>query len=178
MKALTCIAISLLFSASVLAADASHLYVTWRGVEPDKAASAWYIKRYVDREAVFEMQAPGSHVARGIAFDTPFARFRRIHNASTFETLLREHPSSDPVVQRIALITRDIEINLWQPKRFPESVVIDSRLKEVAARHAEGDVPIACLIAFFDHVYEWLASADRDEASLRAPAVCEQGRKG
>jgi hypothetical protein len=108
--------VGLFVCAQALSADGAHLYVTWSGSEPDKGASAWYIKRYIDRDAIFEVQPPGSLVDRGTPFDTPLARYRRVHNASTLETLLRDHPSGDPVIQKLALLTHDIEINLWQPK--------------------------------------------------------------
>src|ERR1700730_17941194 len=47
LAALACAVVMGIPEASVQAADPSHLYVTWSGLEPDKAASAWYIKRYV-----------------------------------------------------------------------------------------------------------------------------------
>lgn len=158
------------------AADASNLYVTWAGTEPDKGASAWYIKRHIDPDAVFEVQPQGSRVERGTAFDTPFARYRRIHNASTLETLLREHPSSDPVVKRLALLTHDIEINLWQPKRHPESRVVEARVKELDATF-DGRVPMECFVAFFDNVYRWLEARQTDAESLKTPPSCRTGTR-
>jgi hypothetical protein len=156
------------------AGDLPHLYVTWAGTEPDKGASAWYIKRHINPRAVFEVQPHGSMVERGTAFDTPFARYRRIHNASTMETLLREHPSSDPVVKKLALLTHDIEINLWQPKQYPESRVVEARVKELDATFG-GHVPMECFVAFFDNVYQWLEAQRADAESLKTPQSCRPG---
>ena len=154
------------------AADQTHLYVTWAGSEPDKGASAWYIKRHVDRNAVFEVHAHGSIIDRGIAFDTPFARYRRIHNASTMETLLREHPTSDPAIQKMARLTHDIEINLWRPRQFPESHVLEGRIKEIDAHFGGAGIPIDCFIPFFDGVYRWLAATTPQSAGPPIPSVC------
>jgi hypothetical protein len=164
-----------LFPRASVADDRSHLYATWEGSEPDKGASAWYIKRHIDPKAVFETHPHGSMVDRGTAFDTPFARYRRIHNASTLETLLQEHPSGDPAIRKLARLTHDIEINLWRPKLHPESAVLEARVREIDAGYGGAGVPMDCFIAFFDGVYRWLASTAQEPARLVIPPICRPG---
>jgi len=173
---LMCAVLMWLPGVSLMASDDSHLYVTWAGMEPDKAASAWYIKRHVDTQAVFEVRAQGFLFDAGTPFDTPQARYRRTQSASTLESLLRDHPSDDPVIVKLGQLMHDIEINIWQPKRFAESAVIESRVRQL---NGVGAAPIECFIELFDGVYAWLKSQQRDPMSLAQPGGCEQhGRQG
>jgi hypothetical protein len=157
-----------------MAADGSHLYVTWAGVEPDKAATAWYIKRYVDPRAVFEIRPQGFLFDAGTPFDTPQARYRRTQSASTLESLLRDHPSVDPAIVKLGQLMHDIEINIWQPKRFPESTVIESRVRQLNSMVGGESAPIECFIELFDDVYVWLASQQSDPTSLEQHEGCGQ----
>ena len=47
----------------------SQIYITWQGLEPDKLASLWLIKRFVDQEAEFKLVPKGSLIKDGIPFD-------------------------------------------------------------------------------------------------------------
>jgi hypothetical protein len=174
LAALACAVVMWIPEASVQAADPSHLYVTWSGLEPDKAASAWYIKRYVDPQAVFEIRPQGFLFDAGTPFDTPQARYRRTQSASTLESLLRDHPSADPAIVKLGQLMHDIEINIWQPKRFAQSAVIESRVRQLNGVAGGEAASIGCLIELFDGVYAWLKSQQSDPMSLAQP-VCAQG---
>lgn len=158
------------------AANSPHLYVTWEGVEVDKGASIWFIKRHVDRDAVFSLLPQGTMIDSGIPFDVPQGRYRRVHNASTLELLLRDYPSTDEVIKKLALITHDVEINLWRPRVFPESQILEYRLKEVDHHNGANGISAECFISFFDAVYAWLKSGRTDAASLATPGECMQSR--
>ena len=62
------------------AADADHFYVTRDDFEPDKCASIWLIKRFIDPQAVFVIRPAGAPLKPGIPFDVPEAELRRYHN--------------------------------------------------------------------------------------------------
>ena len=178
LAALAWVVVTCLPEFSVQAADHSHLYVTWSGLEPDKAASAWYIKRYVDPQAVFEIRPQGFLFDAGIPFDTPQARYRRTQSASTLESLLRDHPSDDPAILKLGQLMHDIEINIWQPKRFPESAVIESRVTQLNGVAGGEGAPIECLIELFDGVYVWLKSQHSDPMLLAQPVGCTSAQGG
>lgn len=74
----------LLFTSAAKA----EVYVTLKGFEPDKLASIWLIKRFIDQKAEFVFLTKGDFPQEGIAFDVPDARLRRSHTRSTFETIL------------------------------------------------------------------------------------------
>jgi len=74
---------------------ASQIYITWQGLEPDKLASLWLIKRFVDQEAEFKLVPKGSLIKDGIPFDVPSATFKRSHTRSTFECVLQNEGLDD-----------------------------------------------------------------------------------
>jgi hypothetical protein len=172
LAALACVVVTWLPAGSVQATDPSHLYVTWSGLEPDKAASAWYIKRYVDPQAIFEIRPQGFLFDAGIPFDTPQGRYRRTQSASTLESLLHDHPSADPAIIKLGQLVHDIEVNSWQAKRFPESAVIESRVRQLNGVAGSETAAIECLIELFDGVYTWLKSQQSDPVLLAQPARC------
>lgn len=128
----------LLASACISEADGAvkalgpgHLYVTWKGLEPDKIASAWLIKRFVDRKAVFRFVTKGTPIKEGIPFDTPFSKLARSHSRSTFESILDAVKAEDQVLREVGLIIRDIEVNAWGKKTTDEAVGVDTIVRGV-----------------------------------------------
>jgi hypothetical protein len=154
-------------------ADDRHLYVTWEGAEPDKGAAAWYIKRHIDPLAVFQLSPQDTLFDSGTVFDTPQGRYRRTQSTSTFESLLRDYPSSDPIVRQIGDLMHDVEINIWMPKKHPESAIIESRLLGLDKAHGNRGLPISCFIDFFDNIYTWLKAKPHTEDTMVTPASCE-----
>jgi hypothetical protein len=161
--------VTLLLAASAVRAVPSHLY-TWPGWEPDKGATAWYWVRFVDTRAEIRIVPAGTTEAPGTLFDIPSASFRRTQNSSTFESVLRAHPSTDPAVIKLAQLARDIEINAWRPRAFPESITLESAFRRLQERWPNADPPVTCILEFFDRVHAWLAgrSSTLDESTSRA----------
>lgn len=154
-------------------AVADSVYVTWAGAEPDKGASLWYLVRHVTPRARIRVVPNGTlELGEGIPVDTPQADYRRTHQLSTLESILHDHPSSDRTILYLAALMHDIEINLWRPKRFPESLPIEHTVQDIAAGFPDGSIPPACFIAFFDGVHEWLQAKIRTEAPP-VPGVCD-----
>jgi hypothetical protein len=103
------------------AGAAGQVYVTWAPLEPDTCASIWLIKRHIDPAAIFRFDPPGTVSGEGIAFDTPQARFRRYHNSSTYQTLLRHHRLTGAALVYIGRLMHDIEVNVWERKALAET---------------------------------------------------------
>jgi hypothetical protein len=163
-----CGAIALLSGAPyAAAAPATHLY-TWPGWEPDKGATAWYWVRFVDTYAEIHIVPAGTIDAPGILFDTPNGKFRRTQSSSTFESVLRAHPSADPAVNKLAQLARDIEINAWRPRALPESNVLEAAFRRLQQRWPNGDAPMPCILEFFDHVHAWLTRGGALDESTSA----------
>lgn len=156
-----------------LPSAAETVYVTWAGAEPDKGASLWYLLRHVAPGARVRVVEAGTvDLGAGTAVDTPQARYRRTHQLSTLESILLDHPTDDPTVTRLAAVMHDIEINLWRPKRFPESRPIEQAMLTIGARYPGNAVPTACFLAFFDGVYAWLHNANGQDGP-GIPGACD-----
>jgi hypothetical protein len=87
-------------------------WVTRRGIQVDRIASAWLIRRFVDDDARFrfidiheEQARPGE-----LTFDMVGADFTHEEDRCTFETLVRRINLKDPALARVAEIIHDIDI--------------------------------------------------------------------
>lgn len=176
---LCCVAVSLHLACSAVRAEnagSEHVYVTWEGSEPDRGASAWFIKRFVDIRAVFKTVPQNTPLPEGTAFDVPESRFQRSGRYSTFELLLNEYPVDDRAVKRIAMIIHDIEINTWQRKVATETPAVLVAMEKIRSGYGTVPVPLNCQIAFFDGIYARLKEVkDRKEFVLEVPSECLAG---
>jgi len=87
-------------------------WVTRRGVQVDRIASAWLIRRFIDHRARFRFVDPHADEARTgeIRFDMAGGEFTHEEDRCTFETLVRRGEVRDPAVGRIAQIVHDVDI--------------------------------------------------------------------
>jgi hypothetical protein len=79
----------------------------------DRCASAWLIKNFIDREALFEFISKESPIPKGaIAFTLPEAEIRPVEGKSTtFDVLVERYQVKDPIVAKIRELLRDFEID-------------------------------------------------------------------
>ena len=142
-----------------------NLYVTRRNMEADKLASIWVIKRFVDKEASFQFVANELPLTNGIPLDVPEGELRRYANNSCFETIVNKYRIQAPGMQRLGRIMRDIEINYWAEKYFPETVPLSQEIKAIIDRHPND--PDACVqesSVVFDRLLGELARSGEPEA--------------
>ncbi|HVZ75489.1 MAG TPA: chromate resistance protein ChrB domain-containing protein [Polyangia bacterium] len=88
------------------------LWVTRRGVHVDRIASAWLIRRFIDRTARFKLVRPkGYRPARGeLRFDMFEAEYTHVGELCTFEVLARTFAVTDPAVRAIGEVVHDIDV--------------------------------------------------------------------
>ena len=134
-----------------------QVFATWDFFEVDKCASIWLIKRFIDPQAQIRLYPKGELIDEGIPFDTPDARFRRYHNASTYETLLRHYKIMDKLLARIGDIVHDIEVNIWEKKKFPETLKVQADVVDIINSSTDPSQIMAKSIAYFDGLYNELA---------------------
>ncbi len=78
----------------------------------DRCASIWLIKTFIDKDAVFEFVSRDADIPNdAIGFTLPKAEMKPSETETTFDVLLRKYGVADPVVQRIAAIIHDFEID-------------------------------------------------------------------
>jgi hypothetical protein len=135
------------------AAGEPRIFATWDIFEADKCASIWLIKRFIDPEAQIRLVPKGETIEGAIPFDTPEARLRRYHNASTFETLLHHYQLKNPRLRYLGEIIHDIEINTWQRKRMKESRLVIDRIQAIMEESGSGAEIIERSMTYFDELY-------------------------
>lgn len=89
------------------------LWITRHRPHVDRCASAWLIKRFIDKEAIFEFVSKGYEIPEGaIGFTLPRAEISPIEGVkTTFDVLLEKYKVEDLVVKKIREIIRDYELN-------------------------------------------------------------------
>lgn len=90
-------------------------WVTRRHVRVNRVATAWLVRRFVDREAEFSFVDPGE-VARvereqgAIGFDAPGVRYENAGGRISFEQILEHHHLEDPALLELARIVHAADV--------------------------------------------------------------------
>jgi hypothetical protein len=111
------------------AAPRGRTWVTRDGVFIDRIASAWLIRRFIDREATFKFVPARGYtpMSNEVRFDMYDAEYTHEGDACTFETLLARFALDDPALRALAEIVHDIDC---KDARFdrPEAAGLESIL--------------------------------------------------
>lgn len=137
----------------IFSAENNHLYVTRDKFEADKCASLWLIKRFVDPQATFIIRNASTPLGEGIKFDVPEAKLRRYHNRSTFEYILYVYDIEDQTLDYIGKLIHDIEINTWQEKAWPQTLVVQEKLTDIIQNSTGTEDIIEKSTIYFDSLY-------------------------
>ena len=134
------------------------VFSTWEGFEVDKCASIWLIQRFISKGAKIKLFPKGQPIEEGIPFDVPDAGFRRYHNMSTFESLLRHYRINDPKLIRLGKIIHDIEVNLWERKVLEETLTVQEEVNNIILNSRDSLEVIEKSMKYFDQLYGNLAT--------------------
>jgi len=140
--------------SNALAEEKGLVFSTWEGFEVDKCASIWLIKRFIDENAVIKFFPKGEIIKEGIPFDTPDAIFRRYHNMSTFESLLKHYKLQDPKLIYIGKIIHDIEVNIWEKKVLKETLMVQDAVNKILWNVKDRNEVIQKSGNYFDSLYQ------------------------
>jgi hypothetical protein len=140
------------------------LWATRRKIRISRAATAWFIRRFVDPEAAFFFGTDEEVLARAqegaIGFFCPGTRYAKgpKGSASPLEVLVAEHRPGDPALVRFAEIVRDADGPAGQ-ERHPEAAGL--RMMTVAFPDiCDDDHEIVARSAFlYDALYAALTRA-------------------
>jgi hypothetical protein len=131
-------------------------WTTRAGVQIDRMASAWLIRRFIDPRARFRfVRAPDEAGPRDLRFDMLGADFTHEGDRCTFEVLLRRFVADDPALARIAGIVHDVDLG---DARFdhPETAGLEHLVTGIALRHQDDQTRLRESAAVFDALYESL----------------------
>lgn len=136
------------------AAEEAVTYYTWNVFEPDKCASIWLIKRFLEPDAVIRVVAKGEYLDEGMPLDIPGAKFSRTHNKSTFELLLAEYGIKNPALLQIGRLIHDMEINIWETKKYKQTRKLQIEINTLIQEADQPEEIILKTMDYFDDLYE------------------------
>lgn len=129
-------------------------WATRAGVHIDRAASAWLIRRFVDLDAEFVFVDDVAHAPPDATpFDMPGVELSHHGGDCTFETILRCHDLTDPVLWRIGQIVHEADVD---DERYdaPEAAGLDTVMRGLSLIGSdEGTFAVSGPI--FDGLYEF-----------------------
>lgn len=117
----------------------------------DRLASAWLIKRFIDKEAGFLWLAtPAACPADAVGFDFDGATFSHVGNRVTFETLLASFGLQHPALLRLAALVHFLDVGGVMP---PEAIGVESILAGLRASVTDDDRLLAVSLEVFDGLH-------------------------
>jgi hypothetical protein len=129
-------------------------WATRAGIHIDRAACAWLIRRHLDPDAHFVFVTdPADVPADATAFDMRGVDLGHHGDDCTFETILRRHDLTDPVLWRIAEIVHEADLD---DERYdaPEAPGLDVILRGLSMTRTDDDILILTG-PIFDGLYEF-----------------------
>jgi hypothetical protein len=130
-------------------------WVTRKGIHVDRMASAWLIRRFIDRAASFKWVPPKGYDPKDgeLRFDMFEAEFTHVGDRCTFEVLLDRAGLRDRALTAIAEIVHDIDIKDDRYQR-PETAGVASLVAGIALTSEGDDERLARAATAFDQLYE------------------------
>ena len=131
------------------------VWVTRKGVHVDRIASAWLIRRFIDRDAKLKFVAPKGYLpaAGELRFDMFEAEYTHEGDRCTFEVLARRFGVTDAAVAAIAEVVHDIDVRDGKFER-PETPGIERLIAGIALTQPSDEARIALGSQLFDALYE------------------------
>lgn len=147
----------LFFGASLVCR--AETYTTWKGSEPDKAATAWFISRFVDANATFALIPVGSIPEKGNTFDIPGAAWRRTNRTTAFRSAIVELGlEEDKALLHIDQYIHALEFQKWARPTEHDILRFESDLALLREEYGAETPPLSAFFAYFDETYQTLIS--------------------
>jgi len=131
-----------------------RVWVTRSGVFVDRIASAWLIRRFIDRDARFKFiaDAKARRQPNELRFDMFDGEFTHVGDRCTFETLLDRFALTDPALHAIGEIVHDIDL---KDEKFgrDDAAGVERVLSAIAAANADDEARLARGGQLFDDLY-------------------------
>jgi hypothetical protein len=142
-------------------------WVTRKGLYIDRLASAWLIRRFIDKKARFKFVPGKAYRTKPgeLRFDMFEAEFTHEGDRCTFETFVRRLGFDDPALEAIAEIVHDIDLKDAKYGR-PEAAGIECLIAGIASSNKDDEARLARSTAVFDDLYEFF-HRNKGQAKLR-----------
>ncbi len=141
---------------TAIPSEQGRTWVTRSGVHADRIASAWLVRRFIDRGARFKFVRghPYQPEAGEVRFDMFEAEFTHDGDLCTFEVLVRRFRLAEPALRHLAEIVHDIDLKDAKFSR-PEALGLEHLLAGIAMRHQDDEARINDGSAVFEGLYEY-----------------------
>jgi hypothetical protein len=135
-------------------------WVTRRGVHVDRMASAWLIRRFIDRHPAFKFVDVSryTHRKNELRFDMFDGEYTHAGDDCTFETLVAEFVQGDAALREIAEIVHDIDCKDGKFQR-EEAAGVARVIAGIVARHSRDEQRIGPGAVVFDDLYAAFSGA-------------------
>jgi hypothetical protein len=139
-----------------------RVWITRTGVHIDRMASAWLIRRFIDRSPRFKfVPSRGYRPEPGeLRFDMFDADFTHQGDLCTFEVLLREFGLDDPALGALAELVHDIDMKESKFDR-PETAGLDHLVTGIAWSHEDDEGRLTQAAAVFDALHAYFKRRKR-----------------
>jgi hypothetical protein len=129
-------------------------WVTRRGIQVDRIASAWFIRRFIDPHARLRFMDPGNPDRRPgeITYDMVDGDFTHEEDRCTFETLIRRARSTDAALARLVEIVHEIDIRDGKYS-CPETTGVQQVLAGMLMANPDDQSRLDRGFALFDDLY-------------------------
>ena len=126
----------------------------------DRLASAWLIKRFVDRDARFVwIESPRQRPRQAVGFDFDGAEFSHVDNRVTFEVLLTSFGlDHDPALAALGAVVHFLDVGGIP---VADAKGLETMLRGIKEKARSDDALLAEAMRIFDHFYSAYATASR-----------------
>jgi hypothetical protein len=131
-------------------------WITRKNPHIDRLATAWLIKRFIDRRPRFQFVDEGTRVEGSVHFDMADAEFTHRGEDCTFETVLKEFGlMGDPALAGLAEIVHDVDLKDNKFNRL-EAAGLDVALRGLGELIKDDRKLVRQAGVIFDGLYEYL----------------------
>jgi hypothetical protein len=139
-------------------------WATRRRMWVDRVASAWLIRRFIDRDARFIwLTSPDACPADALGFDFDGAAFTHVGELVTFEVLLASFGlDEDPALLRLAAMVHALDVG---GAPVPEAIGFEAIMAGARERAADDDDLLDVMSRVLDSMYAHFAASERNSDS-------------
>jgi hypothetical protein len=148
-------------SAGKMASFQGRLWITRPRPGVDRMASAWLIRRFIDRQARFGFAADRESVPdHGVPFDMFGVEFSHRAEGCTFETLCSVFRIDGPALSRIAAIVHDLDL---KDGKFgaPECSTVSAMIEGLQLAYQHDDALLEQGMTLFESLYRSFEQSSR-----------------
>ena len=133
-------------------------WVTRKRPHIDRLATAWLIRRFIDKRPRFLFVEDGARVEGGVHYDMADAEFTHRGEDCTFETVVKEFGlAGDPALREIAEIVHDIDLKDGKFNRL-EAAGINLAVRGLSSVVTDDRKLVRQAATVFDGLYEYLTT--------------------